>query len=176
MIPNRSIAVLASAMLFSLGSLVLDGCGPSEKERLRAEGEDPEGRHIVPVEVARAERKTLAVTNSYSGTLEGEEQANIVAKVSERITAIHVRVGQAVRAGEVMISLDKSGASSQYYQAEANFKNAEKTLARMKSLYAEGAISLQTLDGVQTAFDVAEANFASARIARATCARAWNRV
>jgi multidrug resistance efflux pump len=33
----------------------------------------------------------------------------------------------------------------------------------MKSLYAEGAISLQTLDATQTAYDVAHANFVAAR-------------
>ena len=33
----------------------------------------------------------------------------------------------------------------------------------MKSLYAEGAVSLQTLDGVQTQHDVARANYVAAR-------------
>ncbi len=70
-----------------------------------------------------------------------------------------------MRANTVVITLDKSGAQSQYYQAEANFKNSEKTLARMKSLYGEGAIALQSLDGAQTAFEVARANFEAARSA-----------
>jgi membrane fusion protein (multidrug efflux system) len=61
------------------------------------------------------------------------------------------------------VTLDKSGASSQFFQAEAGFRNAEKSLERMKSLYAEGAISLQTLDATQTAYDVAHANFVAAR-------------
>jgi RND family efflux transporter MFP subunit len=76
---------------------------------------------------------------------------------------VKIHVGEQVTAGQVTITLDKSGASSQYFQAEANFKNAEKTLERMKSLYAEGAISAQTLDGTQTAYDVASANFQAAR-------------
>jgi RND family efflux transporter MFP subunit len=33
----------------------------------------------------------------------------------------------------------------------------------MKSLYAEGAVALQSLDGAQTAYDVAKANFDAAR-------------
>ncbi len=108
-------------------------------------------------------RKIMTVTKTYSGTLEGEEQANIVAKISERVTSVNVRVGQVVGPGSIAIGLDKSGVSSQYFQAEANFKNSEKTLQRMKSLYDEGAVSLQTLDGAQTAFDVAKANFDAAR-------------
>jgi len=120
---------------------------------------------VVAIDVAAVERKSLAVTKTFSGTLEGEEQANIVSKLSERITAISTHVGTHVDAGQVIINLDKSGTTSQYYQAEANFKNAEKTLQRMKSLYEEGAISLQTLDGAQTAYDVSKANFDAARSA-----------
>ncbi len=139
------------------------GCGSSGKNQPHA-GDGPSGgSQVVPVEVALAQRKNLSVAKTYSGTLEGEEQANIVAKISERITGINAHVGQTIPAGQVMITLDKSGASSQYFQAQANFKNAEKTLDRMKSLYNEGAISLQSLDEVQTAFDVAKANFDAAR-------------
>jgi membrane fusion protein (multidrug efflux system) len=119
----------------------------------------------VPIETAVVERKNLSMTRTYSGTLEGEDQANIVAKISERITGITVKIGESVSAGQVIINLDKSGTTSQYYQAEANYKNAEKNLQRMKSLYAEGAISQQSLDGSQTAYDVAKANFDAARSA-----------
>lgn len=117
----------------------------------------------VPVEVAAVQKGILAVGRTYSATLEGEEQANIVSKISERIAGVHVRVGAHVPANQLIISLDKTGASSQFYQAEASFRNAEKTLERMKSLYAEGAVSLQALDGTQTAYDVARANFVAAR-------------
>lgn len=152
----------AGIVLFVL-ALVLYGCGSAEKESPGSDSGTHGVSQVVPVEVAIAERRTMTVTKTYSGTLEGEEQANIVAKISERITKINVRVGEPVRSGQVTIHLDRSGASSQYYQAEANFKNAEKTLERMKSLYNEGAISLQSLDGAQTAFDVAKANFEAAR-------------
>ncbi len=119
----------------------------------------------IPVEVAVAERKTLSVIKQFSGTLEGEEQANIVAKISERITAINVHVGDPVKTGQTLVELDKSGATSQFYQAQAGFNNAEKTYERMKALYEEGAISLQALDGVQTAYEVAKANFDAAKSA-----------
>jgi len=153
------------AALIALVFGALFGCGSGNRENSKVETKSLDDNTAIPVEIALAERQNLAVTKTYSGTLEGEEQANIVAKISERITSIQARVGESVRAGQVMLSLDKSGASSQYYQAEANFKNAEKNLQRMKSLYDEGAISLQALDGTQTAYDVAKANFDAARSA-----------
>jgi membrane fusion protein, multidrug efflux system len=155
---------LCKGVLLALIPLILFGCGSAKKERSRTSNKsDAVAGSIVPVEVAVTERRDLSVTKTYSGTLEGEEQANIVAKIPERITGINVRVGQSVRSGQVIVTLDKSGTSSQYYQAEAGFRNAEKTLERMKSLYGEGAISLQSLDGAQTAYDVAKANFEAAR-------------
>jgi RND family efflux transporter MFP subunit len=45
----------------------------------------------------------------------------------------------------------------------ANFTNQEKSLERMKSLYKEGAVALQALDGTQAAYDIARANFEAAR-------------
>ncbi len=163
MITIAFLNIRTTGIFLTILLLTCLGCGAADKEREGRGNAVAGGHQIVPVEVAVAARKNLTVTKAYSGTLEGEEQANIVAKISERITGVSARVGQAVRAGQVLISLDKRGASSQYYQAEANFKNAQKTLERMKSLYDEGAISLQTLDGVRTAFDVAQANFDAAR-------------
>ncbi|HOC89055.1 MAG TPA: efflux RND transporter periplasmic adaptor subunit [bacterium] len=142
---------------------LMGGCGKAEKQASAKPANS--GAEVVPVETARVERQALAVTKSYTGSLEGEAQANIVAKISERITAVYGSVGQSVQKGRTVITLDKSGATSQYFQAEANYKNAGKNLERMKALLAEGAISQQLFDATQTAFDVAKANFEAARSA-----------
>ena len=161
---RRSLLVFGLILISAFSALALmGGCGRAEKAAVA----NPVNRgvEVVPVETARIERQSLAITKSYTGTLEGEAQANIVAKISERITAINGSVGQSVQKGRTVIALDKSGTTSQYYQAEANYKNAEKNLERMKALLAEGAISQQLLDGTQTAFDIARANFEAARSA-----------
>ncbi len=145
-------------------TLILNGCGSGAKDRPQT-GAAASGSNVIPVEIAPVTRQNVSVNKTFSGTLEGEEQANIVAKISERITGIKVHVGESVGSGKVILMLDKSGVTSQYYQAEAGYKNAEKTLERMKSLYKEGAISLQALDGTQTQYDVAKANFDAARSA-----------
>jgi RND family efflux transporter MFP subunit len=149
-------------LMISLSGALLSGCG---KQPNAEKHEGGLSYSTIPVEIAVVHRQNLSVTKLYSGTLEGEEQANVVPKISERITAINARVGESVNAGQVLIVLDKSGATSQYYQAQAAFSNAEKTYERMKALYQEGAISQQTLDGAQTGFDVAKANFDAAKSA-----------
>ena len=153
------------AVLLAMIALLICACGSKSDGQAGQNGGDNNSFSAIAVEVAGVERKNLAVTKTYSGSLEGEEQANIVSKLSERVTGITAHAGAGVYKGQVLIRLDKSGRTSQYYQAEANFNNSDKTLQRMKSLYAEGAISLQALDGAQTAYDVAKANFDAARSA-----------
>ena len=153
------------AVLLAMIALLICACGSKSDGQAGQNGGDNNSFSAIAVEVAGVERKNLAVTKTYSGSLEGEEQANIVSKLSERVTGITAHAGAGVHKGQVLIRLDKSGTTSQYYQAEANFNNSDKTLQRMKSLYAEGAISLQALDGAQTAYDVAKANFDAARSA-----------
>jgi RND family efflux transporter MFP subunit len=159
---NKQIYALIAVLAMIIFSLTTR-CGKAERQAQA--NTNTSGAAVVSVQVAQVARQDLAVTKSYTGTLEGEAQANIVAKISERIVGIQAGVGQAVQKGQRVLLLDKSGTTSQYYQAEAAFKNAEKNLERMKTLLAEGAISQQLLDGTQTAYDVAKANFDAARSA-----------
>ena len=140
---------------------LLAGCGSPKTDPAQGGSGDP--KITVPVEVAAVQKGALSVGRTYSATLEGQEQANIVPKISERIAGVHVHVGMTVPANRLILTLDKAGASSQFFQAEAGYRNAEKSLERMKSLYTEGAVSLQTLDATQTAYDVARANYVAAR-------------
>jgi len=117
----------------------------------------------VAVKVSRTIISDISIIKTYTGTLEGEDQANIVSKIPERITSIKVNVGDQVTEGQILIELDKTGASSQFYQAQAGFLNAEKDMKRMKALYEEGAISQQLLDGTKTAYEIAKANFEAAK-------------
>jgi membrane fusion protein (multidrug efflux system) len=150
------VILIVVLMLFS-------GCGTKENDSKQS-GNLGVGDSI-PIQVATAQIKNLSVMKTYTGTLEGKEQANIVAKISERVTKINVQVGDAVKEGQTLVLLDKTGPSSQYYQAEANFRNAETNLGRVKSLLQEGAVSQQSLDGAQTSYDIAKANFDAARSA-----------
>ena len=123
---QRTAGVAAGCVLtiFIFGA----GCGPAKNP---PSGDGKGGNapaQVVPVGAARVERVNLTVTKVYSGTLEGEEQANVVARISERVTGLKVHVGETVRAGQVTVLLDKGGASSQYFQMQANFTNQEKSL------------------------------------------------
>jgi len=152
---KKNIGIVVSSFFMFL--LLFVGCGKKEAN------DNNSIQEIVPIQTTIVERKDINVSKTFTGTLEGEEQANIIAKIPERVIGIKVKVGDYVNAGQLLIELDKSGASSQYFQAEAAFINAERDFKRMETLFAEGAISQQMLDGVQTQFKVAKANFEAAK-------------
>src|SRR3989339_1484873 len=124
-----------------VGSLLLSLTSCSKREEAEPAAKKNSALDVVPVQVTKVEQKEIILTKSFGGTLEGETQANIVAKLPERIVAIKVKVGDVVKTGQLIILLDKAGATSQYYQAEAAYLNAKKDLDRMEALYKEGAIS-----------------------------------
>ena len=156
---NRLTVLISTGLIFS--TLVIQSCG--DKPQDNTSSDKTEYTDTISVEAENVQLRELNLSKTFSGTLEGEEQANIVPKIPERIVGIKVRVDQYVQAGTVLFELDKGGASSQFYQSQAVFLNAQKDFERMKNLFNEGAVSRQALDQAQTGYDVAKANFDAAK-------------
>jgi multidrug efflux pump subunit AcrA (membrane-fusion protein) len=136
--------------------LIIQSCGENKKENPTTD--KTEYTDTISVEAENVQLRELNLSKTFSGTLEGEEQANIIAKIAERIMTIKARVGDYVKTGDVLFELDKSGAQSQFYQAQAVFSlNAQKDFERMK-IYSMGGCIRQALIQAQTGYDVAKAN------------------
>lgn len=123
---------------------------------------DIQKREGVPVRAETITRGTLARTLQFSGTIEGEEQSVIVARVMETVREIPVSVGQRISRGQVVARLDNANPQAQYRQSKAMLENAKMDYERMQALFAQGAISKQTLDQTKLALDVAQSNFDAA--------------
>jgi RND family efflux transporter MFP subunit len=117
----------------------------------------------IPVNTAIVIKGSISQEKTFSGTLEGIEQASIISKISERITDIKFNVNDYVKKDDVIIELDKSGPTSSYLQTQASFINSQKDYERMKALIDEGAVSQQRVDQAKTAYDVTKANFDAAK-------------
>ncbi len=149
-----TIAGLLSLSFF-IFLIYANGCGSKSEDNTNIKLEVKP----IPVNVAEVKKGTITQQKTFSGTLEGIEQASIIAKISERITDIKYNVNDYVKKDDVIFELDKSGPTSSYLQTQASFINAQKDYERMKALIDEGAISQQMLDQAKTAYDVANANF-----------------
>lgn len=137
--------------------MALAGCGGKETAT--------DGAHtaLVAVRTAPVQQGDFPRTVTAGGSLRGDRQTTIPAKVQTTVTKIPVRRGQTVRQGDLLIQLDPGGVQSQYRQAEAVYRNAEKQVKKMRALYQAGAISESQLDAAETEFEVAQADFDAAR-------------
>lgn len=82
---------------------------------------------------AVVERGTLEVTVSASGRIEPARQVDLAFSVPGRVAEVAVQIGDEVRAGQVLASLDTGDLELSLQQAEAAYKSAQAQLAQLKS-------------------------------------------
>ena len=104
------------------------------------------------------------------GTLEAAQQVAIVAQVSGTVLQQQVQEGDAVRAGQVLFSLDARPAQARIAQSQATLAGAraesteaQKKLDRLAPLMQSGYISQQEYDDARLALDAARARAGTAR-------------
>ena len=104
------------------------------------------------------------------GTLEAAQQVAIVAQVGGMVLQQHVQEGDAVRAGQVLFSLDARPAQARMAQSQAALNGAraetveaEQKLQRLSPLMQSGYISRQEFDDARLALEAARARAGTAR-------------
>jgi macrolide-specific efflux system membrane fusion protein len=132
------------------------------------------------VSVTRGDIETTVLA---SGVLEASALVSVGAEVSGSIKAVHVKLGQAVKAGDLIAEIDSldqenavksaeaalAGIEAQKRNQEASLIAAETSLARQQQLSANSLVSQTALETAQAAVDQAKAQIAQleAQIAQA---------
>jgi len=94
------------------------------------------------------------------------QTASLATRGSGTVEAVPVDVGSFVRAGQVVVRLEGSGAESAVASAEAQAVVARRTFERMTNLERDGAATKQELDQAEAALRTAEARLDEAVAAR----------
>ena len=112
----------------------------------------------------------IDATLEAAGIAEPIQRATLSTKLMGSVTAVTVREGDRVRAGQVIATIDARDIAARRAQvtaaiaaAEAVERDAETQLARMRSLYADSAATRVQLEAAETGFARATAGAASAR-------------
>lgn len=120
--------------------------------------------------VALAERVAAARRIELAGTVEAERSASVSSRVMAGVTAVHVRLGEEVRSGQTLVSIDPSAAEGQVGQARGALAQAESALAlarrnheRYQALAASRSASELELDLARTQFEQAAGAVQQAR-------------
>ncbi len=140
------------ALLICAAALMSISCAEQQVETAEVE-------RVVAVKAMVAEQTDRQVTRTYTGSLQGEQQAVLRARLAEAVETVHVREGQRVKIDEVLLSLDKFGPSSQFVQTESQYQNAKKNFEKLEYLFGEGATSEREFDAARTQYEVARAQY-----------------
>jgi membrane fusion protein (multidrug efflux system) len=146
------LALLAVALAVGMTACkVKTGDGKDEGGKDGKEQAD-KAPEAVPVEVAKAARRSIAA--SYTGTapLEARAESQVVAKTSGVALQVLAEVGQPVRAGQVLVRFDSARAALQAAQSEAQLRKLEANYKRSQQLFAQQLVSANDLD--QLRYDV----------------------
>jgi RND family efflux transporter MFP subunit len=151
---RHSIPV-ALLLIFILAAV--SGCG-KKTETADSRSKDVKGL------TALASLETIPRLVTATGSLQAERSVMVSTRMMGWVNKVHVRAGQTVSKGDLLVSIDDSDLRAKKSQAEAGIveatavlANAQKMAERFEKLYAEKSVSKQQLDDVLTGRDRAAA-------------------
>lgn len=129
--------------------------------------------------IETAKRETLRESVQANGEIQARTRVNVGTSVTAEIKAIHVKDGQWVKAGELLVTLDQERFRQQLNQAELGlrmsrqehqnaelaFTKQEQTWQRQKTLFQQHLLSTEDFQTAQLARDTAETSLQRAKVA-----------
>jgi len=147
-----------------LGVIFLQSCSP-DQEKSAVNTDAP-----VSVTIHKSTTASNGAFVTASGKLVAKNSVNISTRMMGYITAMKAEVGQNVRAGQLLVSINstdiqaKGGqANAQISQAQANYNMAKKDYERFQNLYKSQSASQKELDDMRARYEMAQAGLQAAQ-------------
>lgn len=141
------VATLAAAVAVS-------ACGGEEKTDKETAKAAPEEETPI-VDIAVAGMRSVDQNHSYTANVEAFNTNNINPSTPNRIKSITVDVGDHVRRGQVLVTLDNSTATQQ----KVNLDQIDREYKRAKQLLAIGSGTQANVDALKAQYDAAYAMY-----------------
>ena len=133
-----------SHIVLLLGASILFSCGTKTEESSEV---------VKPnVKVETAIKSDVMQSQEYTATVQSDVINKISPAMPARIRKIYVEVGDRVRKGQTLVTLDNTNLS----QSQTQIVNLERDLQRYKELYEVGGISKQQLEQLEVQLSVAK--------------------
>lgn len=147
--------------LFSL-TLLIASCGHEERKSI-------EDTPAIAVKISQVGSESMDSYVSASGKIEAESSANLSTRMMGYVTSLPVKVGQQVKKGTLLLSINNADLQAKQAQVEASiiqakagYQNAKKDYDRFQTLFKQGSASQKELDDMTTRYKVAEAGMNAA--------------
>ncbi len=125
---------------------------------------DPSASAAIPVKVTSVGRRDIADYLETNGSLEAENEVDIVARTTGPIVELNVEEGDFVRAGEVLARIDAAEILAQLGIARVALADAQLAWNRAESSFREELISQEAHDAARSALDSAAAQIVGTKI------------
>ena len=137
-----------------------------------------------PVKYVKVGGSDITGVHSFTGLAKAQNQASLSFKVSGTVNSIKVKVGDRVRSGEPLATLDPTdyqvnhsqtlanvqsaqaqieSAEAQLESAKASYINAESNYQRYEKLYEHKSVSLSDFEQVKSSYLSAQASYKAAQ-------------
>lgn len=146
---------LAAASGCSRGKSEEPAATPAAAQAAAGAAAAPDQPVTVTVETVSIERVERTV--DFVGTLRADAEAEVATEVDGRLLTIEADLGDQVKEGQVLASLDSATLDAQLREATANLQKASTDEARAEKLKAQGVMSQQEFDTISSAQHVAQA-------------------
>jgi RND family efflux transporter MFP subunit len=150
---NIRIIQMVTAVIAAI--IIITGCNGNGVEQPPVE--------VVPVKTAVVKLEDISIPVHTSGRLYPKAMVKLSFKTGGLIDKIYVDEGDTVKKGQLLASLDLSEINARVNQARNGFLKAERDLKRVENLYKDRAATLEQLQNVKTAFEVAESDLKIAK-------------
>jgi len=145
-------------------ALLLASCGNGDKKTVA------DNSPAILVSVNSVAEKSNASFLTASGKIEAVNSANLSTRMMGYVDNIFVKVGEKVRNGQLLLSINNTDISAKLAQvnsgiteATAAFINAEKDYNRFTSLFQENSASQKELDDITANYNMAKARLEGAK-------------
>lgn len=146
-----------------LSTSLLTSCGGDKKDKAAELA-------AIPVKINGKLDTNNSPFVTASGKIEAENSANLSTRMMGYVTKVHVKVGQNVRAGQLLVSVNntdlqakKAQVDASIIQAQAAFNNAKKDYDRFVNLFAQQSASQKELDDITARYEMAKAGLEAAK-------------
>jgi len=155
------------APFFVLG-LLMAGCAKKAEE-------EPEAESVAPVQVAEVERASIERTITAEGVLYPANQASITSKIAAPIVRLHVKRGDRVKKGQLLVELEDrdllaalAESRAVQAQAESTFRNTTTSSLpeELHKAEREADSAKQALDAAKAVLDSRQKSFNDGVLAR----------
>ena len=144
-------------------SLFITSCGSDKKNEATDSGQP------VSVKVNAVSESGSSPFLTASGTIEAVNSANLSTRMMGYVTKVHVKVGDKVSKGQLLVSINntdlqakKAQVNASITEATAAFNNASKDYNRFKNLLADNSVSQKEFDDMAAHYNMAKARLEGA--------------